>query len=294
MKKLFALTIAFLLTPLLSFAQNNFHFSLAPRASFTWGELTELLYNNDGTLVSQLDWEQKALFNLGLETKLSFNNCILSAAFDYSAPFGTSYMYDSDWEDGEKYSFTKHPIINTQNYNTELSFAYNIQATRRISVLPELQLNYIYSSFEAANGSGTRYGRDIKVYGVDYKRHSLFVFTGLSVGAELGEKILLKTSFLTAPFLYQYSSDYHHGVKHPFSSRDVQTAFFSKYTFDLSTEFLITNPISLELFTGFLFGFPDKGAIYSDYFGSWAHITEQKSGAAINYVKSGLSIKFTF
>jgi len=294
MKKCFFAVIVSLLFPILCFSQTDFHFSVAPRLSATWGELTELLYNNDGTLVSQLDWEQKPLINLGLEAELSFYNFVLSAAFDYSAPLGNSYMYDSDWEDEKKYSFTKHQIIKTENYNTELAFAYKIKTGTKLSVIPELQLNYIYSSFDAGNGSGTRHNRDIRVYGVDYNRHSFFVFTGLSTRAELTPRFFLKTAFFTAPFLFQHSYDYHHGVKHPFSSRDVQMAFFTKYKFNLSTEFFIAKTLSLELFTRFLFGFPDKGPLYSDYFGSWAHITEQKGGAAINYIKSGLSLKLIF
>lgn len=296
MKKLISVILSLILTAPLCFGLKNFHFSLAPRFSFTYGELTELLYDDDDsqTLVSRLDWEQKPLFNIGLEAGFSYKNFLLSAAFDYSFPLGTSYMYDSDWEDGEKFSFTKHPLADSKNINTELSFAYELAATNKLSVIPELQFNYIYSDFKADRGSGTRYGRSIRVYGVDYNRHSFIIFTGLSVKAEVIEKIFFKTAFFAAPWLYQDCFDYHHGVKHPFSSRDILYASFTKYKIDFACDFIYNRQLSLELFTSFLFGFPDQGEIYSDYFGSWAHITEQKGGAAINYIKSGINLKLTF
>ena len=230
MKKFCAMLLC-ILTSYFCFGQNDFLFSLAPRFSFTYGELTELLYDDDAsqTLVSRLDWEQKPLFNIGLEAGFSYKNFLLSAAFDYSFPLGTSYMYDSDWEAREKFSFTKHPLADSKNINTELSFAYELAATNKLSVIPELQFNYIYSDFKADRGSGTRYERSIRVYGVDYNRHSFIIFTGLSVKAEVIEKIFFKTAFFAAPWLYQDCFDYHHGVKHPFSSRDILYASFTKY-----------------------------------------------------------------
>ena len=98
MKKSLCALILSLLFPLLCFCQNDFHFSISPRFSFTYGELTELLYGYDDELVSQLDWEQKPIFNLGLCASEKNKNIIVSADFDYSLPLNGSYMYDSDFE----------------------------------------------------------------------------------------------------------------------------------------------------------------------------------------------------
>lgn len=295
MKKIFCLAILFLLLPLLAFAQNNFHFSLAPQVSLSFGELTELLYYNDGTLVSQLDWEQKPLLNLGVKACCQYKDFIVAADFDYSLPLGTSNMYDSDWENNVKYSFTEHPLESSKNIDTSLSLAYQIRTTQKIHVIPTLQFNYIYTDFEAANGSGTRNGRNIRVYGVDYKRHSFFIFAGAAIKIQPLSFFGIQAEFLTAPWLYQNSFDYHHGKKHPFSSRDIQYGFFTKYKAGLTTDFIFTPKLSLQLFTNLLFGFPDKGPIYSDYNSTnMEKSNTQQSGAAIHYIKFGTSLKIIF
>ena len=295
MKKLIYTLLLFVLSPFLCFGQNNFQFSLAPRYSLTYGELTELLYGYDEELVSQLDWEQKPLLNIGLKTSVNYKGFIISADFDYGIHLPLSYMYDSDWEDGEKYSFTKHPITNSVNIDTSLTAAYQIDATSKISVIPELQLNYLYSYFEAGNGSGVRRGRDIRVYGIDYKRHSFFLFTGIGVKFKPIAAFNISADFMAAPWHYQDSYDYHHGVKHPFSTNDLQYGFFTKYKAGITADFALDNLLALELFTNLLFGFPDKGTFYSDYYSDkMTLIKSQQSGADIYYIKTGLALKFTF
>ena len=295
MKKLISTILFLFLTAPLCFCFSDFHFSFAPTFSFTYGELTELLYGSDGELVSQLDWEQKTLFNIGINSTITLKNFIISGSFDFSVPLGTSNMYDSDWEDGEKYSLTTHPIVNSKNISTDAALAYNIKATQKLTVIPEIQFNYLYSDFEAGIGSGYRYGRNIRVYGIDYNRHSYFIFTGLSIKTELTPEIFFKTGFFGAPWNYQKSFDYHHGVKHPFSSLDLQTGYFTKYKADFSIDFKIDKTLSLDLFTRLLFGFPDKGLLYSDYNTiEMEKITSQKSGAAIHSIKAGTSLIFIF
>lgn len=293
-KTLFALAF-FLLPASLSFCESAFHFSFAPRFSLTLGELNEILYDSYDDIKSQLDWEQKPLVNIGLEASANYRNIIFSAAFDYSTPAGTSYMYDSDWDGGQKYSFTKHPMTSAKNIYTEAALAYEIKTPVKLSVIPELQFNYIYSDFEAGRGSGIRSGREIKVYGIDYNRHSFFIFAGLSVKAQITPAFILKTAFFTAPWNYHKCFDYHHGVKHPFSTLEFQSGHFTKYKIKVSTQFIADKNLSIELFSDIIFGLPDKGIFYTDYYStSMEKITTQKSGSAIHTLKLGTSVKFHF
>ncbi len=294
MKKNFC-ALFLLLFPLLCFGQNNLHFSISPRISLTFGELTELLYDSQEEIASQLDWEEKSLLNLGLEADLNYKNLIVNATFDYSLPLGTSFMYDSDWENGAKYSLTEHPIESIKNIDTALTLAYQLKASPEFFLIPALQINYIFSDFEAGIGSGTRYGRDIRVYGIDYKRHTVIVFAGLSVKAQLLSNFSIKTDFFAAPWNYQYSYDYHHGVQRPFSSYEIQTAYFSKFKVNFSADFTFTKICSLQLFANLLFGVSDKGDFYSDYYSSQVtYVSTQKSGASIHNAKIGSALIFAF
>ena len=295
MKRLLPTLIFLILTAPLCFGMEDFHFSVAPRMGFTCGELNELYYYNDGTLVSQLDWEQKVLFDIGLAAGLDFKNFVVSAAFDYSIPAGTSYMYDSDWEGGEKFSFTKHPIKKSVNLSSELTAGYKIKVVEKISLIPQLQFNYLYNDFEADNGTGTHRGKDVKVYGVDYKRHSFLIFTGLALNVDFNQLFSLSTDFALAPWGYQTFSDYHHGVKRPFTSEGSQYSCFTKYKSGINADFHLSSLITLQCFTRFLFGFPDKGIYYTDFYGSsLKEEPDQKSGSAINSLKTGIDVIFNF
>ena len=295
MKKSFCAVFVSLLLPLLCFGQNDFHFSLSPRFSVMFGELTEILYDSDEEIISRLDWQQKPLLCAGFQTSLEFKNLILTGAFDYAFPVSTSYMYDYDWEDGVLYSCTKHPIESTKNIDTSAALAYRIKAGPKISVIPAIQFNYIYTDFEGGKGSGTRYGRNIKVYGIDYKRHSYYVFTGLSVNARPHKRFDLQVDFFAAPWLCQGSFDHHHGVKHPFSTKEIQTAHFTKFKAGLAGNFYFNDHCSLGLFANNLFGLPDKGKLYSDYYSDqMEYIKYQKSGANIYYIRFGTAFNLTF
>lgn len=291
MKKLLSILIILLLTSFCS--AQDFHFSIAPKFSLTYGELNELLYTADGKVVnSELVWEQKPLFDIGLEAKADYKNLLITAAFDFSLPLGTSHMYDSDWDDGEKWSFTEHQIEYSKSINTEGALGYRFKATPEISIIPQVQFNYIYSAFEAGKGSGVRDGRDIRTYGIDYSRHSFMIFTGLQTQAQLTEKFSIEAGFFTAPWIYQKGYDYHHGVTHPYSTEDYQTGHFSKFKASLSAEFFVDSIFSIEIFSDALFGFVDKGEIEYDEIMSLYH--ENQSGANIQRIRTGLAVRFSF
>ena len=295
MKKLISTILFLFLTTPLCFCFSDFHFSISPRFSLTVGEVNEILYDSDGAIVSQLDWEQKPLFDVGIKSDISFKNFLISAVFDYSFPVGTSYMYDSDWDNGEKYSFTTHPLENNKRINTELTLGYKIETPMKIDVIPTLQFNYIFSDFEAGIGSGTRHGRNIRVYGIDYQQHAYLVFTGLTVKTLCTPKVFLETSFYTAPWNYQESYDHHHGVKHPFSTHEIQYGFFTKHKLEISSNFQINKTFSFGFFTSILFGTTDKGYFYSDYYTtSMELIKSQKCGTAYHSLKTGTFFTLSF
>ncbi len=305
MKKCFFAVIVSLLFPILCFSQTDFHFSLAPRMSFTYGEVTELLYDDDNsqTLVSQLNWEQKPLFNIGVESEFLIKNFMISAIFDYSFPLETSYMYDFDDFTGDAIfdKCSKHPIERTINLTTELSLAYKLECSSAITIIPLLNFQYLYNKFEAGKGSilygqrtqGKKYGNKI-----DYSRQSVFFFSGAGVKFFPVNKFFIAFSFLISPWGYQYAIDYHHGSGktsgYPYSCYDYITSFFSKCKFMLSGNYIICSKLSVQLFSDFTIGFPDKGSCYTDQYSDEIYLLSRKSGAAINYIKSGFSLKLIF
>ena len=107
----------------------------------------------------------------------------------------------------------------------------------------------------------------------------------------------LSTDFALAPWGYQYSFDHHHGVKYPypFSTEGKQYSLFTKYKADINADFHITSLFTLQSFTSLIFGFPDKGVIYTDYYSSsLEEASNQKGGSAIHSIKTGIAAVFSF
>ena len=304
MKKLITAILFLILSSPLCFSLSDFHFSIEPRISLSYGELNELLYSSDGNLVSQLDWEQKPLFYYGLEADITLKNFRIITLFESSLPVGTSYMYDYDDFDGNGTfdKLSKHPIDRTINFNTELTFSYNLQLSSAFTIIPLLHFQYLFNKFEADKGLilfGQRtQGKTVYANKIDYLRHSFFIFSGISLKISPLKKSFFTVDFLISPWGYQYAIDYHHGSgkdpRYPFSTYDYIYSYFSKFKFNVSANCIINSFFSIQVFTSFLFGSADNGYFYTDYESDELYLSSQKSGAKINYIKTGLSLRFNF
>lgn len=306
MKKFCAMLLC-ILTSYLCFGQNDYHFSIAPRFSFTYGELTEILYGYDNEIVSRLDWEQKPLLNLGLEADIFIKDFAINSVFDFSLPVGTSYMYDSDDFNADEIfdKRSKHPISKTTNLNTELTLSYKVQCSSAITVFPLINFQYIYTSFEADKGiilfgQQTTPSPGKKVYAnkIDYFRHSFFIFSGLGIKIAAAKNFSFNMDFLISPWGFQYASDLHHGSGnnplYPFSTYDYINSFLSKIKINLAGDFKLSQNASILLFANFTIGFPDKGDCYTDYSSDEIYLSSQKCGADLNFIKAGTSLKILF
>ena len=295
-KKQLAFSLIFLINTSL-FANNNFSFFITPHAGVTFSQVDEILYDSNGEQCSLLEWEQKPVVDAGCTFDFQLNRFLISTDFEASFLAGDSKMTDTDWNNGEKYSVTVHPLNATTNFDTSLKFAYQIKSEKNkwLTVQPELQLEYQYIDFDAGNGKGVRYDRNIKVYGVDLTRHSFFVFTGFKGIAEIGNRFNIAAEFLFAPYTYQYEKDFHKGVKNPFTSIEIQNGYFSKFKAGLSAGIKLNEKLAVNLFSQVLFGTKDKGDFYSNYYTEKiTKIEDQQSGTNIFAFKCGISTSYLF
>lgn len=271
----------------------KFSFEISPRFGVSFGQVDEILYSSDDEICSLLQWEQNPLFDAGVSVNTEINNFCFLFAFDYSLPIPSGYMNDYDWEGNQIYSHSVHPINKIVNLNAETEFAYRWQLIPEFCIKPSLLLQYNFCSFESGNGECWRNNRHIKVYGIDYLRHSFFIFTGLCIEASLPANLYIKSDFYLSPFSFQYGYDYHHGVQHPFASEDYQNGCFSKFRINLAVGINISPKLSMEMYSRFLFGNADKGDFYSTYYsGKMTWISDQKSGTGIYSIKTGLGLVY--
>ena len=293
MKRIFIVICLSIFFPLFCFSENKINFSISQNISLSFTQLDEILYISDGTECSHLIWNQKPLLDFGLASSLEINNFSIAIGFDYSIPLGKSNMTDSDWIDGEKYSYTIHPIEKSKKINAFSSIKCNIKVVDFLSIEPIIEIDYIFNDIKAGNGTGKRNNRNIKVYGIDYTRHSFFFFTGLGFDFRLPRDIYVYSDFILSPYCYQYSYNYHHGVNHPFSAEEKQKGNFSKYKATILLGKKINHTLSLVLFSNYIFGTIDKGLFYTDYYSdNISYISDQKSGSSIYSINIGISTNF--
>ena len=293
-KKQLALPLVFFISTAI-FANSNFSLFITPHVGVTFAQVDEILYDTNGKQCSLLEWEQKPVIDAGFSLDFQINKFLLSTDFECSILAGASKMTDTDWDNGEKYSVTVHPLLDSKNIDTSIMLAYNINSLKSqcFTFQPELQLEYKYIDFDAGNGKGVRHDRNIKVYGVDLTRHSFFVFTGIKGIAEIGTRFSIEAEFLIAPYTYQYEIDYHKGVKNPFTSIEIQNGYFSKFKAGLTAGIKLDNKLTINLFSQVLFGTTDKGDFYSNYYTEKiTKFEDQQSGTNIFAFKCGISTSY--
>ena len=279
-KSLFILI--FLFVSLRAFS-SDLEFSLAPATGLSSCKIDEILYDSSLEPVSLLEWKQDYILETGLSARLKNKKCLYDLSFFYSFPLAQGQMTDTDWEYGEQYSFTKHVLLKTKSITGQLSFSYSAIQKSFFCLMPQAQLQYLYFSFNAQGGTGTRNGSPIKTYGIDYYRHSLFTFAGARFNFMPASSVDLYADFLFSPFCYEYAYDYHHGVKNPFASIDTQKGCFSKFKAVAGLQVKINPRLSFESDFSLIFGPADKGDFYLEEGGLPMSKVNQKSGAAINH-----------
>ena len=289
MKKRLSFIIIRFFICILCHAQSKPSLSISPHMGFTFGQFDEILYDSNGNQCSLLEWEQKPLLNIGFSMALALQRFSITTSFEYGTKLGNPYMTDSDWNSGEKYSVTRHPLESSKELNTQFLLTYNLISDKRLNIFPEIELQYMYDSFNAGKGSGIRDGRKINVYGVDYTKHSLFIFTGYNLGINLSSYLKLNTDFFISPFVYQYDIDFHHGVINPFTSIDIQQGAFTKFKINANLELKCTDTFKINFYTQFLFGYINQGAFYSNYYTEEiTKFDDQKSGSNLYSIKFGI------
>lgn len=293
MKKNLAVVFFFFFISFAGFCKGQVEFTVSPFVGLSDCKVDEILYETNGSVRSLLEWEQNIIFDLGLRAKASINNFDLALCFSYSFPCTNGHMTDSDWENGSKYSITNHPVVEFKNINSQLDFSYRLYESDVFAFSPVIELEYFYTSFNGGKGTGVRYNNPVKVYGIDYYRHSAFIFMGAETKYQINSRFFVKAGFLIAPFCYQDGFDFHHGKNNPFHMRDIEMGWFSKFKACASAGITLTSWFSIESQFSILFGGTDKGRFYTDIFSDTMGLHDQKKGAGIFYKSCKLFINFS-
>ena len=278
MKKQIILSVLIFLSSV-CFGENVPLFYFCPYTGYASCKTDEIIYEEDNTYRSLLEWEEKHLITTGLLFITKFETLSFDIFFDYSFPLAQRQMCDRDWDYSELYSITTHPIKKQQLINSGLGIEWFITQKGIFTLNGCTQILYNYSNYNSDNGTGTRRNKPISVYSIDYKKHSLFTLAGLNAQFEPFSHFFVDAGFLISPFCLQYGYDHHHGIKHPWASKDLETGFFSKFKANAGCRYEFSEHFSLGLEFDILFGFADKGTLYEQMSDNTFADLGEKSGA---------------
>lgn len=308
-------------------SENPFHFAIKSSLGYTNGTLNESIYHSaDKTKkISLLEWERK-IFLYNVEASTLFKNFHLDFGLESSFPKQKSgEMRNPDWQNPYDYSMKTTYSVGTnfaeKNYNASFSFYYDFEIPRGFFVSPKINCQYLYDSFSRKKGAEGWYGHIDEKYGstdgkyhwwyeeearkypytdqetgktwnlagIDYKKHSFYLWTGFSVGFKR-EKTRADISFLTTPFTYFSAEDRHHtGTGEDNVFHEIQQDSFSSYKFSFDFYYNLSEFISIDFNAEYLSAFDIKGDLYID----WAKLENQPCGASEKSITAriGFTIK---
>ncbi|MCR4822972.1 MAG: omptin family outer membrane protease [Treponema sp.] len=310
--KVICIALFFLLNFSLSaqiFQSKDFHLSLEPSISYSKGVLNESIYHSTDTSkkISLLEWE-KELFFYGLKIDGSFKNLHLKAGFESSIPTASGEMRDSDWISTVNYDMKTTYSVGTnyadQNFNSSLALSYDFEVGQGFFISPEIQANYLFDSFYREKGAkgwyghsdyssdgknhwwyeeeaqefpyvNTTTGKTRKLAGIDYFRHTFYLWTGLTLAFRY-RRLYSALSFLVSPYTYFSAEDRHHSSGEDKVYHSIQEDCFTSYKAGLKIVYGLSRYFDLTLNASILFAREITGDLYYE----WSKYKFQPSGSS--------------
>lgn len=289
------------------FHTQDFHLSLEPAFSYSVGVLNESIYHSQNTKkkISLLEWERK-VWMYGFRLDASFRKFHLKGGFESAIPTSSGEMRDSDWLNYSDYSMKTTYSVGTnyadRNFDSFLSFSYDFEPAAGLSLSPEAQIQYSFDSFHREKGAEGWYGhsdyssdgknhwwyedeaahfpsvnpetgKTRKLAGIDYYRHSLYLWAGLSLAFSFS-RFHAGLSFLISPFTYLSAEDRHHTAGDDNVFHEIQEDYFTSYKLDLNLSYTLSECFDLTLSGSLLIVSDIRGELYED----WTENKYQASG----------------
>lgn len=286
-EKYFTKLLLFFLTANLFAAE--FSLSVGPRYSFRNSTTEEILYfsgtfNTDKNKVcSLLEWNEKAVMSAGIGTQGqlttdSGNSFIFSADFDFTFPYNSSWMSDSDWSSsGVKFNYSKFDCTldspfsggGIKNFSAETYFAYKVMLPWSAEIQPRFGFRYSSVHYKARNGYGwygsSRWTSDGKLHpwnspwshyfpdgkyhlaGINYYVRKTAVFTGLELSKKLKSSFSVFAGADLYPFTFVLAADRHLGSRDYYETCDYVYNICRSYDFYGGIKTELSSRITLNM-----------------------------------------------
>ena len=301
-------------------------FSISPVTAYKNGMLGEYVYvkdvNNQEQKLSELDWEIRNLFSLGLDFQIDFKKFTLDAGITFGISNHNGKMQDSDWLNFiTAYDFID-PLVKTtysvsdleykKAINADFNFIYKLFDDKKFSLLPYFCVNIDYSDFFASNGHGW-YGNasnppvkwdspEALYYApgelgcISYTRQTYLTFIGIKNRSTF-DKFFFELDLAVSPFVYITSLDIHYqvnGMAAKFLDDEI-FGFFSTFRIKLLAQYNFTKNHAAYIGFEYLLQNQIQGTTFSSSDQSkWYKNTTAYPKADGSYSNFTLGYRFSF
>ena len=213
----------------------KYSFGIAPLFGIVHGQSIELVYptNTKGKFLSELLWDIKPVFYLGLEFEVKPKKImnelgfLASAAVKIGIPGDTGIMEDRDWQ-----SIENNALTNFSSHTNKTNEFYWIDLVAGISV--PLKYSYIapyisgswmrfsfagrdgYRRYARTSGKGTYYPindnpdtGDFTGKVIEYEQNWFLLAPGFTIGTDILSPFSFNLSFQISPLIYCMAVDQH-------------------------------------------------------------------------------------
>jgi outer membrane protease len=219
--------------------EKNYSFSFGTQFGLVHGQAFELVYpdgSTKGELLSELIWDMKPVFYLGLQFDFERANIMSAPGFftSLSAKFGipadSGIMEDRDWlstENDALTNFSSHTNKTNEFVLMDIAVGASFPVKSFLYIKPFFSGSWMHFSFTGRDGY-KKYARyksknPDTFYPIDdnpetetitgnvisYTQDWLLIATGFSIGTEILSPFSFELSFQISPFAYCAATDHH-------------------------------------------------------------------------------------
>ncbi|MCL2800216.1 MAG: omptin family outer membrane protease [Treponema sp.] len=218
----------------------DYYFSVGTHFGITYGQTFELVYptaQTKGELLSELIWDMKPIFYLGLNLEYGLENIMRSAGFFASLSFRAGIPGDSgvienrDWmsqQNGNLTHFSSHTNNTREFFMLDAAIGASIPIGKNFYIKPFLSTTWMHFAFTGRDGYGI-YARETPPLSgvfqdindnpvtrsfdgedvIHYKQDWFIIAAGISAGTKMFYPFTFDVSFLISPLTYCTADDVH-------------------------------------------------------------------------------------
>ena len=297
--------------------EKNYSFSFGTQFGFVHGQAFELVYpdgNTKGELLSELTWDMKPVFYLGLQLDFERANIMSAPGFftSLSAKFGipadSGIMEDRDWlstENAALTNFSSHTNKTNAFVWIDIAVGASFPIKSFLYIKPFLSGSWMHFSFSGRDGyrKYARYKTEnpatfhpiddnpetetITGRVINYTQDWLLIAAGFSIGTKILHPFSFELSFQISPFAYCAGTDHH-------ISRDTVFKDFTGWGLFLEPGCNVSFRVDqFEFSLDFAFRYigRTRGASYENEGGAGFYVSSSEAGANLSLLDTRFLVR---